>query len=220
MNTDNPNCKFRSNTQFMNIFCRIAFCVFFIVTVAGCGVTREAGKVSNLSNCDFRIRDVEHVELAGIEFDHVRSAGDLNIGDFARIMGGLSGQDLPLSLQLNIDAHNPNTGDAGLTRLEWVLFIDDVRMTSGTYDKPVNIPANSTLNIPFPLQVNLKELLSGKSATAMLNFCMNLAGDGNKPTRFTIKLKPSIMVGGSMLTYPGYITVKSEYSAKQSPILR
>jgi hypothetical protein len=57
-------------------------------------------------------------------------------------------------------------------------------------------------------------VLSGKSADAMLNFCMNLAGSGTKPTRFKIKLKPTVIIAGSEVTYPGYITVKTEYGAK------
>jgi hypothetical protein len=60
----------------------------------------------------------------------------------------------------------------------------------------------------------LKQVLSGKSANAMLNFCMNLAGVGNTPTRFKIKLKPTIIIAGTALTYPGYITVNTEYVSK------
>jgi hypothetical protein len=48
----------------------------------------------------------------------------------------------------------------------------------------------------------------------MINFCMNLTGVGNTPTRFKIKLKPTILVGGNALRYPGYITVNTTYVSK------
>ena len=87
-------------------------------------------------------------------------------------------------------------------------------MTSGILDKPVTIPALSSSIIPVEIGLDLKQVLSGKSANAMLNFCMNLAGVGNTPTRFKIKLKPTVIIAGAALTYPGYITVKTDYTSK------
>jgi len=60
--------------------------------------------------------------------------------------------------------------------------------------------------------VDLKQALQGKSAEAMLNFAMNLSGNGDKPTRIKVKIKPSILVNGQPLSYPGYVTVKTEFS--------
>jgi len=154
------------------------------------------------------------VNLAGVEFQNIKSVSDLNIGDVARIMAGLASPVLPLSLRLDLEGYNPNANEAGLNRIEWILFIDDIQMTSGILDQPVNIPAKSTLIFPVQVGVDIKQVLSGKSANAMLNFCMNLAGVGNTPTRFKIKLKPTVIVAGTALTYPGYITVKTDYASK------
>ena len=112
-----------------------------------------------------------------------------------------------------IEARNPNTADAGLTKIDWILLIDDIEMTRGILDQPVTIPANNgTALIPLQINVDLQKALSGKSADAIINFGMNLAGAGEKPTRFTLKMKPSISVNGFPVSYPGYLDIKTEYS--------
>ena len=181
---------------------------------SGCDLVQQAQKASNLTNCDFKNQGVSNINLSGVQFQNIRSAGDLSIADAARVMAALAGPSAPLSLRLDLEGRNPNTSPAGLNRLEWILFIDDIQMTAGMVDKAFNIPAKGTGAIPIQMAFDLKKVLSGKSASAMLNFCLNLAGVGNKPTRFKIKLKPTIMVSGSALSYPGYITVNTEYGGK------
>ena len=177
-------------------------------------MTKQAQNVSTLAKCEFRINSVKDVNLAGVELRNIKSVTDLSMGDAALILSGFASPIFPLSLTLIIDGKNPNSREAGLNRLEWILFIDDIQMTSGIMDKPIMIPAKSSLNIPVEVGLDLKKVLSGNSSAAMLNFCMNLAGAGNTPTRFKIKLKPSVMVSGKKITYPGYITVNTEYLSK------
>jgi len=195
----------------MNI--KTLFFLFFLL-FEGCDVARQAQQVTNLVSCDFRIQSVEKINLAGVELQNINSVNDLNISDVALILAGFASPAFPLSLQLNLEGRNPNAKEAGLNKLEWMLFIDDIQMTSGILDKPVTIPALSTSIIPVEVGLDLKQVLSGKSSIAMLNFCLNLAGVGNTPTRFKIKLKPTVIIAGATLTYPGYITVITEYLSK------
>jgi hypothetical protein len=191
-----------------------AMVLILILPFSGCGVARQAEQVSALANCEFRIISVENINLAGVELESIKSVSDLGMGDVARILAGFTSPTFPLSLQLNLEGRNPNTKVAGLNQLEWILFIDDIQMTSGFLGKPFSIPALGSANIPVEVGLDLKQVLSGRSATAMLNFCMNLTGVGNTPTRFKIKLKPTVIIGGKALTYPGYITVKTDYTSK------
>jgi hypothetical protein len=198
------------NNSKSSIFCLISLMALLL---AGCSVSQQAKHASNLANCDFRIRSVENVNLMGVNVQHVRSVTDLGISDAARIMAGFASPTFPLSLQVNLEGRNPNPADAGMNHVEWMLYIDDILMTSGILDKPFVIPANNgTAIIPVQVAIDLKQAIAGKSMDALLNFSMNLAGMGSKPTRFKIKIKPTIMVGKTPLPMPGYITVKTEYS--------
>jgi hypothetical protein len=193
---------------------QLIFLFPIISMLVSCDVARQAQQVSNLASCEFRIQSVEKINLAGVELQYIRSINDMNISDVARILAGFTSPVFPLSLQLNLDGRNPNATEAGLNRLEWILFIDDVQMTSGLIDKPISIPALSSRSIPVEVGLDLKQVLSGKSANAMLNFCMNLTGAGGTPTRFKIKLKPTVIIAGTAITYPGYITVNTIYTSK------
>ena len=129
-------------------------------------------------------------------------------------MKAVSSNSFPLSFQLNLEGKNPNSEPAGLNKLEWILFIDDIQMTSGSLNQAFTIPlGNGIAQIPINLNFDLKKVLAGKSLDAMVNFGFNLAGAGNKPTRIMIKLKPTIMIGTFALTYPGYIKVKTEFTS-------
>jgi hypothetical protein len=197
-----------------NYFAMALLMISLLIPVAGCDVVHQAQHVSNLVNCDFRIRTVENINLAGVALQNIRSVNDLSMGDVARIMAGFTSPIFPLSLQVNLEGRNPNSGAAGLNRIDWILLIDDIQMTSGIVEKSFTIPPGGSTVIPVDVGIDLKKVLSGKSATAMLNFCLNLAGIGGSPTRFKIKLKPTVVIGGNVLQYPGYITINTSYGGQ------
>ena len=181
---------------------------------SGCDVVNQATRAVNLIRCDFRIRSVENVNLAGVNVQHISTIKDLTWSDAQKLLAAVAKPNFPLTFQLNMEGKNPNPASAGMNQLEYILFIDDIQMVSGVLNKAFNIPPNNgTAIIPIQISIDLKQVLKGKSLDAIVNFGLNLSGAGNKPTRFMVKLKPSLMVNGSPLSYPGYITVKTEYSS-------
>lgn len=208
-NNHNTDSKLMRSTKKL-LLASITFLIFF----TSCDVMQQVSQINNLTKCEFRIESVQHLNLAGINVQNVNKISDLNMFDAAKIAAALSSQQFPLDFTLNIEAKNPNTTAAGMTRIDWILFIDDIEMTRGIQDKQVAIPANNGIAvIPMQLHVDLQKALTGKSADAVINFGMNLAGNGNKPTRFTLKMKPTITVGGIPMTYPGYLNIKTEFGA-------
>ncbi len=181
------------------------------LTMAACQMTNQTKTALNLANCEFRLVSAENIVIAGISIENYTSVKDLGVGDFAMFMGALTQPELPLSLQLNIEVKNPNPAPAGINSLDYIVIIDDIQMLQGSYTQPITVPASSSAVIPVQLNVDLKQALKGKSMDAILNFGFNLAGVGHQPTRFKLKLKPSILVGSTVLAYPAYITVKTEY---------
>jgi hypothetical protein len=201
-------------TYLKKLFIPLLFAGLLLLPFTGCEVTRQARLASNLANCEFRILSVENVIMGGVSLQNIKSVKDLSFSDVALLMAGLTSPVFPLSLQLNLEGRNPNTTAAGLNHLDWILFIDDNQMASGMLDKPFSIPPKGTTLVPVQIGLDLKPFLSGKSAETILNFGMNLAGMGNAPTRLKIKLKPTIIVGGTVLRYPGYITVNTTYISR------
>jgi hypothetical protein len=175
---------------------------------SSCTATRQA---SNLANCNFTIRSVENITLAGVGLGNANNISDLTFTEAAMIMAGIAGTSLPLSLDVEMEGQNPNSKPAGVNRVDWKLFVDDIEITNGSLDQPIMIPASGRTNFSVPVNVDLKRVLSGTSAEVMVNFAMNLGGGGKTPSRIVVKLKPTIVVGGVALKYPGYISVSTKY---------
>lgn len=181
-----------------------------------CDVLNQVSQMSNLAKCDFRLESVQHLNLAGINVQNVNQISDLSMFDAAKLASAVASKQFPLDFTLNIEAKNPNTATAGMTRIDWILLIDDLEMTRGVLDQQITIPANNgTAIIPMQMHIDLQKALSGKNTDAVINFGMNLAGAGNKPSRFTLQMKPTISVGGFPISYPGYLNVKTEFGSNQ-----
>lgn len=191
--------------------------ICFLISFSSCDVMQQVSQMNNLTKCDFRLESVQQLNLAGINVQNVKSVSDLTMFDAAKLASAISTQQFPLDFTLNIEAKNPNSAAAGMSKIDWILLIDDMEMTRGILDQQVTIPANNgTTVIPMQMHIDLKKALSGKSADAVINFGMNLAGAGNKPTRFTLQMKPTITVGGFPISYPGYLNVKTEFGTNQN----
>jgi len=186
----------------------LAFLLVFFA-FASCGVVKQIQQVTSFAACDFKLIDVQDIRIAGILVQNKKGSSDLDFGDAARLGIALTGSTLPLTFNLNLEAHNPNGQVAGLNRLEWILFIDDIEMLSGVNETPITIPSNGSTLIPLSMNIDLRKALSGKSGQALLNFGFNLAGANGEPTRIKLKAKPTILVGKFPIAYPGYITITS-----------
>jgi hypothetical protein len=185
----------------------------FIFGLYSCDVLQQAGRMATFARCEFRLQSVNQLRLAGVQVQNIQSTSELSLLDAAKLTTAIASGSLPLEFILNVEARNPNASQAGMSRMEWILFIDDTEMSRGILEQPVTIPANNGIAvIPMKLNLDLMKVLSGKGKDAILNFGLNLAGAGNKPTRFSMQLKPTIQVASIPVTYPGYITVRTEFS--------
>lgn len=187
----------------------VKFSVFILLITSGC---KALMPYVNVVNCDFRMKSVSSVRLGGLDIERISSPSELSFLQIGSLTKAYLSGDLPLSFTLNLEGKNPNASSATLAGFDWILFIDDVQMVSGINETEYQIPANNGLaDIPLNISVDLLEVLSGESKDALLNFGFNLADASNKPTRISLKIKPTINVGGVPITYPSYIDLKTEY---------
>ncbi len=195
--------------------------VLLMVIVEGCSVVRQIHDTKNFARCEFRLSTVENLTLAGINIQRIKSTRDLTLTDGMRFATALTQSQLLLNFTLNIEVRNPNAEQASLNRLEWILFIDDMRLLDGRVDNKVSVTASGGIaTLPLQLSEELKKALSGRSAEALGNFALNLAGEGNKPTRFMLRVKPTIDVLGFQIEYPDYFDVKTEFTSGMGKAMR
>jgi len=194
---------------------RVFQIVIIFLLLGSCDISKQISEMSTFAKCDFRLHTIENIELANIDIQQYKSYSDLNFLDIAAISLAVTKGALPLEFTLNVQGKNPNPKTAALNKMEWILFIDDIQIIEGVTDQRAEVPANGGVStLPLNINANLLEVLSGESAEAVSNLAFNLAGQGNRPSRIMMKIKPSIMVGNNPVSYPGYISVKNEFTSE------
>ncbi len=171
-------------------------------------------EITTLGKCEFRVTTLENPELAGVDISNIHGFSDINFVDMGIITASVMQGVLPLDFTLNLETKNPNPATAALNKLEYIAYIDDVQIASGTLNQRIEIPANGGVKtIPLRLHTDLIEILKKDSRQALINFGLNLADAGNRPTRVSLKVKPTILVGTMEIVYPGYFTLKYEFAS-------
>jgi hypothetical protein len=187
--------------------------ILLTLMISACSVLQQTSEIAALTKCEFRIESARNMKLAGVNIQDKQTLSDLSIMEMTKIAGVLAGGTLPLTFDLNVQVKNPNPGLAAMNKLDWILIIDDIEMTRGLLNQRVEIPANMVTTVPVAMSLDLMKSLSGKSGDALINFALNLAGTGSRPTRIKLKAKPTILIGTTPIEYPGYITIKQEFGA-------
>lgn len=190
--------------------------VLLMMLFGSCSILEQASELQTFAKCEFRLKSVQNIRLAGINVQQIDQISDMTLMEMAKLTTAFTSKNMPLKLTLNLEVKNPNQSKAALNEIDWILFIDDIQMTHGHLARRVEIPSHGGLSVlPIAMEFNLLEVLSGESADAVINFALNLAGAGNRPTRIMLKAKPTIYVGSKPITYPGYIKIENEFTSGQ-----
>lgn len=191
---------------------KVVVLLAIILTLAAC---KQLQELSNFAKCEFKIKSIENIILAGVNVQNVKSFSDVSLLDAAKLTSAVVQNSFPLQFTLNVDVKNPNPTQASLNKLDWILFIDDIQLLSGTSQNKIQIASNGGIkNYPLAFNFNLKDVMKEKTGQSLINFGLNLAGAGNQASRVTLKAKPYITIGNFLLPYPGYITIKNEFTSK------
>ncbi|MFA0964137.1 hypothetical protein AB9P05_20175 [Roseivirga sp. BDSF3-8] len=187
-----------------------------LLLISGCDVMKQVQQLGNLARCQFRLASMKDTELAGVNVQNKNQLDDFSFSELSRIGTAYAQGDLPIEFILDVDVKNPNSEVAAMNRMAWTLLVDDKETISGLVDQKVQIGANSMNTIPLNISFDLLDFFDSMGRDSLLNLVMNLAGQSSEPTSLTLKVKPSIEVAGTMINYPGYIDVNTEFGGGNS----
>lgn len=185
----------------------------WLILLSSCGVVQQVQQAKRFAKCEFRMTTIQQLELGGVNIQRVRSLKDLSLTKAARLTAALTEKTLPLTFDLNVESSNPNAETAALNKLEWRLFIDEKEMMAGEMPNRIEIPAHASAEFPIAISVDLKKVLSGEKKDAVLTLAFNLVGEGDRPSNILLQIKPTIVVAGVAMDYPGYFDVKARVDA-------
>ena len=171
---------------------RVATIVFSVLLLAGCATLPPSAELAKLN---FTLDRISDVHVAGIDISNIKSVEDLNHFQLARAVLAVSRQRLPLELTLHLKSENPlaNHVAARLVRMGWTLILDGRDTISGSIDRPVEITAGDTQEIPLRLSLNMYDFFNEKSAMDMLDLALAFAGEGGGiPHGVALRLSPTV----------------------------
>jgi len=160
------------------------------------------------------MKNIERIKVAGVSMEGKSSINDFSLADMAMLTQHAIRGTLPLDMVLHIEAKNPNQQSAAINRIEWIAYVDDLEMMSGYVDERVVVPPNNGIGIiPLHIEFDLKKVVESSTGKAIANLALNMMNIGERESRFTIKIKPTILVGSFALDYPGYISITKEFTS-------
>ncbi len=184
-----------------------------LIWLCSCSYLKE---LSALKECEFRMGTLENPMLAGVDISKIVTTKDYSLEQTGKITKSVLQGTLPLSFILNVEVKNPNLMNASMNKIEYQAFIDNTQVAAGSIAEHIVIPAGGGIaNIPVKVETDILDLLKKEPINTLLNYTLNLADDGKRPVRVSLKIKPWIEIGSRDVEYPGYLTITKDFSTGQ-----
>ena len=186
----------------------------FVLSLSGCALLSE---LTALTKCEFSFHSARDPEISGIDVVSKQSFSDFSMLEGQRLVRNILNGTLPFAITANVEIRNPGTTTAAVNAIEWMAFIDDIQVATGVLTERIEVaPGGGREIVPIRIRTDLYDYLEGDHPRTMLNFALNLVDAGGQPTRLSMKIKPSVRIGGQSVYYPGYFTIEKEFTSGPS----
>jgi hypothetical protein len=176
-----------------------------LLSLSGCATL---GQFTALQDVDFSIDGLSEVLVAGIDVTGVRSMSDLSFSEGATLAAAVQRGDLPLHLELEILARNPeeNLADARLIRMDWTLLLEGRETVSGVFADEIVLPRGKPTTFPVVAELNLIEFFEGNAAD-LVDLAASLAGVGGEAKDIELRARPVVQTALGPISYPTPIRI-------------
>lgn len=171
-------------------------------------VADQFASVANLVNCDFSLKNVSNVSVAGVNVKNL-TQGKLTATDVLKLVAAYQSKKVPLAMDVNVNVTNPTTTKAAMTALDWILSIDNTDMANGVSNKSYTIKPSATTTVPLGVNAELADLFSKKGVEALKTFASSFTSEGIS-SNVGLRVKPSISVGTAQVPFPNYIKLEKK----------
>lgn len=189
----------------------LLFC-FAAVTMLGCGVNKQAQQIKALEKCKYKVINASNLTVAGTNVQKLINNQNINLGSLPALAFGLLRKDVPLHATLNMEVMNPTANQAAINEFEYKVLINNQELATGFVNQLVNVAAGQSVVVPVDINVNVYQFIS--NAKVMSEISDFMRGGSDKKGLVTLKIRPSIMVGNTLIKYPGFISIDKEFSSK------
>ncbi|WP_442590544.1 hypothetical protein ACSBL2_04880 [Pedobacter sp. AW31-3R] len=185
------------------------------MTVFGCGVNKQAQQIKALEKCTYKVKSADNISVAGTDIKNLLNNQNINLSSLPGLAFGLLRKDVPLRARLNMEITNPSGNLAAINEFEYKVLINKQELATGFVNQLVSVEPGTTVVVPVDVNANVYQFIS--NAKVMSEITEFLRGGGSGPERkglVTLKIRPSIKVGNTLVKYPGFISIDKEVSSK------
>ena len=189
----------------------LSLILLFTVLLAGCGLNKQARQIEALEKCTYEISSADSVYVAGRDISQMVKNRSLELRALA-----LFRKNIPLKARVNLKINNPTSTEAAINQFEYIVLIKNQEIANGFVNQKVVVAPGGSATVPVRVNSNIYSFISnGKTMEEILDFVRGgESGAAERKGVVTIKIKPTIDVGGKLVQYPGYITIDKEVSSK------
>jgi hypothetical protein len=189
----------------------VSILLIVLFLAGGCSVISE---LTALQKCEFSFRSVQDPRVCDIEIGDKHSFSDFSFREGQEITLNILKGSLPFEIIANVEVKNPGSTMAAVSSVQWIALIDDMEVAQGMVEDRVEVaPNGGRAIVPILVQTDLIDFLEGSNPQTMLNFILNLLHMGDQPTRVSLKIKPSIMIGQKTIVYPRFFNLTEEFKS-------
>jgi LEA14-like dessication related protein len=186
-----------------------------VVTLFGCGVNKQAQQIAALEKCTYKLISAENITIGGTSINNIVNMENLNLASLPGLALGLLRQDVPLKARLNLEIKNPSSSQAAINEFEYKVLINNQELATGFVNQLVDVQPGGTTMVPVDLNLNAYKFISNKKVMQeVAEFLKAGSGTEERKGLVTLKIKPSIKVGNTLVKYPGFISMDKEISSK------
>lgn len=182
------------------------FSLVSAVAFVSCSALQQLTQVTNLKNCQYDLRKVESVQVAGI---NVTNFNGFSATDLINLAACIKNRKVPVTMGVQVGVDNPGATPATVTRMEWLCTVDDKQLATGVVSDRYSVPAGGSVTIPIKVNMDAYELFSSSGVDAVKAFINSFSKENNTSSRVAVKVKPTVSVGSATVTMPNYITLIS-----------
>lgn len=184
--------------------------------LASCASIRDiTNSLASMQKMQFKIAGLTNMKLAGVDISKISDPKKLGVSDALSLAAAFSKGSLPATFTLNVDARNPNNGQAGsrstpltLNGFNWNLLIDGVKTISGDLERPIEIPGTSAaITIPLAVSMDLMQFYKDRGYDGIINLALALGGANGSTSTVKLDAQPTVGTPFGPLVYPGRITI-------------
>lgn len=181
----------------------------FIATICAVALTscNSVTGLKNFADCEFNFQSVSNVKLANIDLANKGSYQNFKLTDLAALGVAYAQKELLLDMNVNMKVQNPNTEMAQLDGMDYILWIDDQEMLTGTMNEKVKIEGGKEAIVSLPIELNLYESIKDKKLKPMAEFALGLATNKAENSRVKVSIKPFFTIMDKTIKFPSYITI-------------